>query len=369
MNRIAIIGKFGAGKKLYDGQTVKTRNLKELLEKRADNKIIQVDTCYATVNKVKLLVDTVLAMVVCRHVFLLVSVNGMNVYLPLLFYLNKILKRHIYHYVIGSELLEMVSENRKLVKYLNAFDVNWFEYESGTRFLRQKGVTNVLTLPNFKYLMPCDEPKYECHDEYRFCTFSRVMEEKGITDAIEAVREINQQYGRKIASVDIYGPIDPGYKQTLESLLAENNECATYKGICDSDKSVGVLKHYYALLFPTRWPGEGVPGTIIDAYAAGLPIIASDWNANKEVISHSKTGILYPSHEGSTLLEAMLWSIQNCSEIDRMRIECRREYEKYSPEKILEKMKQVIRNAEEILPERENVRCTSCKGKKEDLFS
>mgnify|MGYP002239410386 CR=1 FL=1 len=53
------------------------------------------------------------------------------------------------------------------------------------------------------------------------------------------------------------------------------------------------LCRYDIMLFPTYWYGEGFPGIVMDAYIAGLPLIASDWNINTEVITE-KTGIIIP---------------------------------------------------------------------------
>lgn len=282
--------------------------------------------------------DTLVCVMTCRHIFLLVSVNGMNFYLPFLYYLNKFTKRHIYHYVIGSELLEMVKKNRKLVRYLNALDINWFEYESGTEYLKSKGVENVTTLPNFKLITPVAEAgRYSAEDGvFRFCTFSRVMAEKGITDAIRAIGNINAAYGSVIATLDIYGPVEPGYETELEQLLQENRSCIFYKGVAESNQSVQILKDYYALLFPTRWAGEGVPGTVIDSFAAGIPVIASDWNANRELIAHNRQGLLYPNDGMVTLEDAVRWAIDHPEEMTQMRYESRNAYIRYMPDTILQ---------------------------------
>ena len=114
-----------------------TKNLDKLLGSCSDFVIKKVDTYYSKKNKLKLLIDTVGALITCEHIFLLVSVNGMRVFFPLLYHLNRFAKKHIYHYVIGSELLELIEQNNGLVKYLNSFDANWFEYESGTIRLQQ----------------------------------------------------------------------------------------------------------------------------------------------------------------------------------------------------------------------------------------
>ena len=333
-NKIGIIGKFGAGENWYDGQTIKTKNLMMLIERSGCSSIFKVDTCYFKKNNVKLMWDTIRCMFTCSHIFLLVSVNGMNFYLPFLYYFNKITRRKIYHYIIGSELLEMVKQNPKLVKYLNAMAVNWFEYDSGTRYLQSQGVTNASTLPNFKLITPVKEAvKYDC-DVFKFCTFSRVMEEKGITEAINTVRSINETHGGIVATLDIYGQIEPSYELKLKKLLAENAGCIRYMGVVDSQASVDVLKNYYALLFPTTWAGEGLPGTIIDAFASGLPVIASDWNANKEIVEHGKQGIIYPNDEMATLKEAVIWSMQQTDIMAKMRVSSRKAFDRYTPDSI-----------------------------------
>ena len=245
MNKIAIIGHFGGEKKVFDGQTIKTKNLAMLLENTDKFSLVKVDTCYFRKNSLKLLLDSLHCMLTCNHIFLMVSVNGMRFYLPFLYYVNKFLHRRIYHYIIGSELLEMVKEDHKLIKYLNALTVNWFEYDSGTKFLQDKGVRNASTLPNFKLLEPTEMPTEYNRDSdvFRFCTFSRVMEEKGITEAVEVIRAINDEYGKVIATLDIYGQVEDSYAQKLEDMLLANSDCVAYAGTVDSQKSVDTLKN------------------------------------------------------------------------------------------------------------------------------
>lgn len=345
--KVGVIGKIGTNDQC-DGQTVKTRNLMNLLNSTGCVSLRKADTWYFKKNKWKLMMDTMGCLIHCDHIFLMVSVNGMHFYLPFLFWVNKVFRRNIYHYVIGSELLEMVRNERQLVKYLNALSVNWFEYDSGTAFLKSKGITNVRTLPNFKMLTPVDQvwPYDSEQGFFRFCTFSRVMEEKGITNAIETVARINNEHGKIIAKLDVYGPVESTYTQDFEGLLDAHQDCVNYCGVADSAASVDILKEYYALLFPTHWAGEGVPGTVIDAFASGLPVIASDWNANRELIHHHSQGLLYPEMDMSSLYDAVLWSISHPDEMSKMRVESRNEYTKYMPETILATiLRQMEKNA------------------------
>jgi glycosyltransferase involved in cell wall biosynthesis len=118
------------------------------------------------------------------------------------------------------------------------------------------------------------------------------MKEKGIEDAIDAVESINEKKGRTVFTLDIYGQIEDGYKEKFGELQKNFPSYIHYGGLVSYNKSVETLKNYFALLFPTYYQGEGFAGTLIDAMAAGTPVIASDWKCNGEVVVPGKTGVL-----------------------------------------------------------------------------
>lgn len=338
MRKIGVIGHFGGKEVFLDGQTVKTKNFCRMAGEHGYT-VFRVDTYLRTRHPVRLLLCTLRCLFSCPDIVILLSVNGMNFYLPFLYYANRLFRRRIFHDVIGSELLSMVDENPKLVRYLNAFAINWFEYESGSAHLRGCGVTNVETLPNCKVLVPvsladCAVPRGEA--ALRFCTFSRVMAEKGITDAAEAIAALA---ARGVpCELDIYGAVDVAYRGTLELLLEKHAGTVRYCGTVDSEKSVQTLCDYDALLFPTRWSGEGFPGTVLDAFAAGLPVLASDHNANRELIEDGVCGLIYPGKHAKTLADAVLWAAENREALHAMRLACRKTYDLYTPEAVWAKI-------------------------------
>jgi len=77
------------------------------------------------------------------------------------------------------------------------------------------------------------------------------------------------------------------------------------------------------MLFPTFWVGEGFPGIIIDAYIAGLPIIASDWNLNGEIIDEKETGFIIKKKDSIQLKDKMKYFIKNPEEIIRIGNNCK----------------------------------------------
>lgn len=105
--------------------------------------------------------------------------------------------------------------------------------------------------------------------------------------------KINQKYGRVVYHLDIYGQVEAGEEEWFANLQRKFPDYIRYGGLIAFDKSVDVLKSYFFLLFPTKCPGEGIPGTIIDAYAAGLPVVSSLYPNFAEIIEEGVTGLGY----------------------------------------------------------------------------
>ena len=71
----------------------------------------------------------------------------------------------------------------------------------------------------------------------------------------------------------------------------------------------------------------------MDAFSAGVPVIATDWNCNAEIISQGENGLLYPSDRFRTLEEAIQWTVEHPEELGQMRIACLQAAEEYQPDR------------------------------------
>lgn len=331
--KIGIIGHFGGKENILDGQTIKTKILHEELSKAIDWKIMKVDTYYKKKNPVKLLIDTFKCLFSTKDIIVLLSGNGMKFYFPILSFFAQKFHTNIYHDVIGGNLDVYVSKYPKFKKYLNSFQINWVETAGMKGKLEKQGIENCEVMPNFKRLpiVSNDVTKMNFSEPYCFCIFSRVMKEKGIEEAIKTIEEINEEAGRTVCKLDIYGRIDDGYVKRFDEILQRVTSAICYKGMVPYDKSVDAIKDYYALLFPTHWNGEGFPGTIVDAFSAGIPVIATDWNCNGEIVDNGINGILYPNEEIKTLKDAIICIIKNNCEMIAMKKQCIKTAKKYQP--------------------------------------
>jgi len=87
------------------------------------------------------------------------------------------------------------------------------------------------------------------------------------------------------------------------------------------------------LVFPSIWY-ECSPMTIIEAFACGLPVIASNIGSVPEYVTHRSTGLLFQPGKVEDLFQQVLWAFAHPDELRAMRIAARHEYEqKYTPER------------------------------------
>lgn len=342
--KIGIIGRFADDEELLDGQTIKTKILRdELIKIYSKSNVGYVDVYKYKIKFIIILIRIILLFKKSDVIIVLLSENGRKFIFPFLYYINKIFKRKVFHDVIGGMFANDLKENQRTKIYLKVFKEHWVETESMKKQLLEFNVNNVRVIPNFKPLKIISNEELYCGDKISFCTFSRVTKSKGITDAIETIVKINKERGNKV-TLDIYGEVENIYEEEFYKLLEKYKEFINYKGKVHYTKSVEVIKKYYMMLFPTTFEGEGFPGTIIDAFFAGTPVIATDWKYNKEILSNNITGIIYDYKNKNAFYDSINYCIENPNKINEMRINCLNEAKKYLSENIMNQIIERIEN-------------------------
>lgn len=341
--KIGLIGRVDPERTLFDGQTVKTRMMYQLLcSLYGEQRIQVVDTLDWRHRWLQVFAGTCRCLRDCDRIVILLSRNGRRVLYPCLARTARRKGAKVYQNLIGGRLDDDLDEYPRWAGYLNAFEVNWVESHELVRALSARGVTNAVYLPNFKYLdVPDISDARQYGYDWRFCIFSRVIKEKGVSDAVEAVEVLNRE-GGEVFSLDIYGPIDDGYRDEFDQLLAVSPHCA-YKGSIAPEKSISTVMRYDALLFPTKWVKEGIPGTIIDALSAGVPIIGAKWQYYSEMLEDGATGFGYQFGHNE-LLDQEIQRFVGLTDDERnaMRHECLRRARAYTPQVVAEEVRRVI---------------------------
>lgn len=337
MYKIGMCGHFGGDKNFLDGQTIKTKSVAKELEKKLGIKNIKkIDTYNWKKAPFKLLRNSFLLIKRSENILILPAHNGLKVFVPLFSFFNLFFKKNLHYIVIGGWLYNYLQEKKYLIKYLKKFKGIYVETKGMKLNLNNLGLKNIYVMSNFKELNKVSENdiKLEKSEKFKFCTFSRVTAEKGITDSINLVKALNKE-GLK-CKLDIYGQIENNYREIFENLININKEFIEYKGIIDFNKSVDVLKDYDCLLFLTKYKGEGFPGTLIDALYSALPVIASDWKYNKEIIVKGQTGFMYDLGDSNKLMDISRKLILKNYDIYEIRKNCLKYAENFKGEKIIE---------------------------------
>ncbi len=163
------------------------------------------------------------------------------------------------------------------------------------RAAKDDGLDNVAWFPNsrqgdlFAGYAPREGP---CR---RFVYLGQVRPEKGIRELVEAAEGLDED-----VVVDIWGPILYGFTEQEFELLHR----VRYRGVLEPDEIGDALRSYDSLVLPTYWRSEGYPGVILEAYAAGLPVISTDWRWIPEIVDNT-CGMLVPPGDVNALRSAL----------------------------------------------------------------
>ena len=338
MKKMTVIGYFGENGVCQGGQSIKTVTItKALTEIYGSEQVVCLKTSGKKKDIIKAPFFVLKALAESTNVIIMPASNGLRLLTPLLAICNLFFRRTIHYVVIGGWLPEFVSKRRLLKKRLRNFNYIYVETILMKKVLEEEGFHNIVVMPNCKDLKIIEEKdiKTAVNEPIRLCTFSRVMKEKGIEDAIEAVEAINNTYGKTVLDLDIYGQVDENQTDWFDRLKTKFPPYIQYKGVIRFDLSSTVLKDYDALLFPTYYSGEGFAGTLIDSFSAGLPVISSNWRYNADLVNEGYTGLLYETHNVRMLEEKIEWLIKNKEDWNRLRYNCIAEAHNYLPQKVV----------------------------------
>jgi glycosyltransferase involved in cell wall biosynthesis len=136
-----------------------------------------------------------------------------------------------------------------------------------------------------------------------------------------------------------------GEMRDMVEQAVKSHRNITYLGFVDRKEMPELVKNARFLVFASKMY-EVFPMVIAEAYAAGVPVIASRLGAMIELIGEGETGLLFNPGDADDLSVKVRWLWSHPEEAARMGQNARREYEqKYSPDKNYQLLMDIYKRA------------------------
>jgi glycosyltransferase involved in cell wall biosynthesis len=182
----------------------------------------------------------------------------------------------------------------KITKLLKQIDLYLPETKHAFDAAQKEGIPSIW-FPNYRVLST--SKCADCSVNYPFfrCVFiGRVVPEKGINEIIQADNFYNENI-----KIDVFGPFDNRLSKEDFQSLKHVKYCGTLK----HSEVPDILCQYQAFVFPSFYPNEGHPGSLIEAMAAGLPIVTTDRPFIYEVATKNEA-LIIPAQDAKQLADA-----------------------------------------------------------------
>lgn len=141
--------------------------------------------------------------------------------------------------------------------------------------------------------------------QMRVASPGRLIRGKGHLYAIEAIKQLRTSFPNITLHIFGDGPDRPFLenKARIEGLDNAVIFHGYVHGLVDALRTTDII------LIPTLWDGFGL--VFLDAFAAGVPVVAFNLPAGNEIIQHKHTGLLAEPYSSASLAENVKLLLQN----------------------------------------------------------
>src|SRR5690606_37444541 len=226
--------------------------------------------------------------------------------------------KKIYYFMVGGWLSDFLTKNTQIKNMLGKIENVFCETHTIKNELEEKfNFQNLDYFPNFRetYFQPTFRTVDNEH--VKIVYMGRINEGKGILDLFEIERRL-ALLDKNNYSIDLYGQIQKDFEKELQLRLSLSTKIQ-YKGVLNPNEIYVTLDKYDLMVFPTHFYTEGLPGTVLDAYLSGIPVLACNWKHAQEFIEDKKTGFIYEFDNKDNLEKEIVNVLKEPSLINTMK--------------------------------------------------
>lgn len=295
MKKILVLGYFGHNTNQLDGQTVKTRDLYRLVKEQTGGDVDYYDTEDFQFNKLSIF-KMFWKVIRCHTLFYLPAHNNLRVIFPLIYLLSILFRIKIHYFVVGGWLREFLAHlpvHRWMLKRIAGIHVETKRLLSELQ--ECYNFENVDIFPNFRFFE--FEPKRCDTERLRLVFMARINKMKGL-DWIFALADYIEENGMESRfSLTFYGPINGEDAEYFNTNVGKHS-FVEYKGPLEPADIYETLSQYDVMLLPTHYYTEGLPGSVVDAYISGIPVIVTEWKHSREFVDDGESGYIIDFEDG-----------------------------------------------------------------------
>ena len=289
-----------------DGQTVKTCSIYKLL------KDIYKDIDYYDTQDFKYNRWSIFKMFVkiCRSKILvyLPAQNNLSYIFPVVYILSLIFRFKIHYFVVGGWLNEFLQNkpiHRYCLKRISGIHSETLQLKKDLE--ESYNFSNVDIFTNFRS-WDFKPTVNKFTGKLNLVFMARINKMKGL-DMIFSLGDYIEAKGlNEKISIHFYGPIYEPDKTYFYEHIAQYS-FMEYCDVLPPKHIYETLTKYDVMLFPTHYYTEGLPGSVVDAYISGIPVIATKWKHATEFVDDGKSGFIIPFNNGQNILNELIYSI------------------------------------------------------------
>jgi len=156
------------------------------------------------------------------------------------------------------------------------------------------------------------------NSEWRFVQAGRLIEKKGLPVTLRAFEVFVRQYPNATLTIAGEGP----FLRELETLARELKIRVSFTGFVSQDRLREIYYRSHIFLHPSQTGRdgnqEGIPNSMLEAMATGLPVFATEHGGIPEAIEHGVSGVLVPERDEFALVETLLDAVQDPDLLSRI---------------------------------------------------
>src|SRR5262245_45803573 len=158
------------------------------------------------------------------------------------------------------------------------------------------------------------------NDEWQFVQAGRLIEKKGLPVTLRAFSTFSKKHPNATLTIAGEGSLLPELQKFARELGVTDR--VSFTGFVSQEQLREIYYRSHIFLHPSQTGRdgnqEGVPNSMLEAMATGLPVFATQHGGIPEAIENGVSGVLVPERDGEALSRALLNAAQDPDVLSRI---------------------------------------------------